>query len=402
MEKLKSLQFAILGTIILLISCSPSGNVNTPEDAGLSGDALELASEKMQEYIDSGRLAGISTLIIRNGVQVHQENLGFADIENQKPIEENTIYRMFSMSKPITAAALMTLYDEGKFRLDDRVADYIPEFEGLKVYDNEGSTYAELEGDLTIRHLLTHTSGISYGWGNGFVDSLYRVNGIGSWDQELGEQVKKLAGMPLNFQPGTGYVYGLSIDVAGYLIEVLSGETLDEFLKARVFDPLKMVDTQFHVPEEKHERFAELYSMGQEGHLRKPGGEFEDVFLKPAIIISGGGGLVGTIGDYARFCLMLRNGGELDGVRILEESTVQLIMTDQLPETASFQEGMGYGLGGSVDPETGEYSWGGAASTKFWINPSLDLIIVTCTQLMPSDESYAREFKKLVENAIIE
>ena len=340
MEKIKSLKFALLGLIILLISCNPSVNVITPEDVGLSNDTLELASKKMQEYIDSGRLAGISTLIIKDGVQVHQKNFGFSDIEKQKPIEDNTIYRMFSMSKPITTAALMTLYDEGKFKLDDRLADYIPEFEGLKVFNNDGSNYAELEGDLSIRHLLTHTSGISYGWGRNHVDSLYRVNAVGGWDQTLGEQVKKLAKMPLNFQPGTQYEYGLSIDVAGYLIEVLSGVTLDKFFETRIFDPLQMVDTRFHVPEEKHERLAGLYSRDNEGILVKPGDEFEDSFKKPAIIFSGGGGLVGTIGDYARFCSMLRNGGELDGVRILEESSVQLIMSNQKPETAQIGKGM--------------------------------------------------------------
>jgi CubicO group peptidase (beta-lactamase class C family) len=399
------LTFVLSGLIILIISCNPSVNVTTPEDVGLSSDSLELASKKMQEYIDSGRLAGISTLIIKNGVQVQLENFGYSDIENQKPIEDNTIYRMFSMTKPITAAALMTLYDEGKFKLDDRVADYIPEFEGLKVFNNDGSNYAELEGDLTIRHLLTHTSGISYGWGRNHVDSLYRANDVGSWDQTLGEMMKKLAKMPLNFQPGTNYEYGLSIDVAGYLIEVLSGETLDKFFEARIFDPLKMPDTRFHVPEGKYERFSEVYSRDERGALVKPGGDFEDRFTKPAVTFSGGGGLVGTIGDYARFCMMLRNGGELDGVRILEESSVQLIMSNQMPEIAQnvkFGKGMGYGLGGSVNLETDEYSWGGAAGTKFWINPTEDLIIVTCIQLMPGDARYASDFKSLVENAIIE
>ena len=402
MKGINFLKFALSGLIILLISCNPSVTVTTPEDVGLSSDSLELASKKMQEYIDSGRLAGISTLIIKDGVQVQQENFGFADIENQKPIEYNTIYRMFSMTKPITAAALMTLYDEGKFKLDDRLADYIPEFEGLKVFNNDGSNYADLEGDLTIRHLLTHTSGISYGWSGNHVDSLYNVSGVKDLNQTIGDQVKKLAEMPLNFQPGTNYEYGLSIDVAGYLIEVLSGETLDKFFEVRVFDPLIMPDTRFHVPGEKHDRLAGVYSGDEQGTLVRPGGDFEDRFKEPATKFSGGGGLVGTIGDYARFCLMLRNGGELDGVRILEESSVQLIMSNQMPETAQFSKGMGYGLGGSVNLETGEYNWGGAAGTRFWINPTEDLIIITCIQLFPDDDSYARDFKSLVESAIIE
>jgi CubicO group peptidase (beta-lactamase class C family) len=403
MKRINFLKYTLAGLIILLIACNPSVNVTTPEDVGLSSDSLELASEKMQEYVDNGKWAGISTMIIKNGVILSKEYFGYADIEQQKPIEENTIYRMFSMSKPITAAALMTLYDEGKFKLDDRLADYIPEFEGLKVFNNDGSNYAELQGDLTIRHLLTHTSGISYGWDNEHVDSLYRVNNIGDKDQTIAEQVKKLAKMPLNFQPGTSYHYGLSIDVAGYLIEVLSGETLDQFFKERIFDPLKMPDTRFYVPEEKLDRFAALYSRDKQDVLVKMGDEAVDRFKSPVTLFSGGGGLVGTIGDYARFCLMLKNGGELEGARILEESTVQLIMTNQMPETARFREGMGYGLGGSVNIETGEYGWGGAAGTKFWINPAEDLIIVTATQLMgKANGEYALDFKKLVENAIIE
>jgi len=395
---------AVLAVLVLLASCDQNRGTITPEKVGLSSDTLELAVLKMQEYVDSGKLAGIATLIMKNGKMVHQERYGFADIENQKPIEEGTIFRIFSMTKPITAVALMTLYDQGKFQLDDKVSEYIPEFKGALVYtpDEDSFKLEPQNNEMTIRHLLTHTSGITYGWDqNSYVDSLYRVTGAGGWDSStIGEKVKILAGLPLKYQPGTRWEYGLSIDVAGYLVEVFSGMPFDNYLKTKVFDPLKMDDTGFFVSEEKHDRLAEVYYLDGEGNLRS-GGQFGDRFKKPVKVFSGGGGLVSTMNDYLNFCRMLLNGGDLYGARILQESTVKLIMSDQLPEEAQYRDNMGYGLAGTVNLESGEYAWGGAASTNFWIDPGNEMIIITYTQLMPSDHSYAYAFKNLVRRSMV-
>ncbi len=396
--------FFFILSFFLLNSCSESSKTVTPESVGLSSDTLKLAEQKMQEYIDLGKLSGISTMVIKNGKTVERANFGFADIENQKPIEDNTISRIFSMTKPITAVALMTLYDEGKFQLDDKISKYIPEFKDTKVYVKTGDSFSLVpqENEITIRNLLTHTSGISYGWDrNSYVDSLYRVNNVGGWDATIGEKVKLLAQMPLNFQPGTQWKYGLSIDVAGYLIEVLSGQPLDEFFKTRVFDPLKMDDTGFYVPEEKHDRLALLYGIDRDGKLKASGGNFGDAFKKPVVLFSGGGGLVSTMDDYATFCQMLLNGGELNGTRIIKDETAKLIMSDQLPKTAKYTADSGYGLSGAVKYSNGEYSWSGAASTSFLINPKEQLIVIAFTQLMPSNYEYADKFKKMVESALL-
>jgi len=401
MKKQQALLAFLAGLMILMASCGQQLSNSTPEDLGLSSDTLALASQKMQEFIADGKLAGIATLVMKEGMIVQREQFGFADIEKEQPVEENTIFRIFSMTKPITAVALMTLYEEGKFELDDKLSRYIPEFTDVMVYNAENQSVDELDNALTIRHLLTHTSGIVYGWGQSYVDSLYRVTGVGGWDSAtIGDKVRILATLPLKFQPGTAWEYGLSIDVAGYLVEVLSGVPLDEYFKSKIFDPLHMDDTGFHVPEEKLERFAEVYSRDGEGAL-KPGDFMSEAFKKPAIMFSGGGGLVSTMDDYLTFCRMLLNGGTLEGVKILEESTVKLIMSDQLPETASYREGNGYGLAGQVNLESGEYSWAGAASTNFWIDPSNQMIIIAYAQLMPSDHSYAYAFNNIVKRALI-
>ncbi len=304
------------------------------------------------------------------------------------------------MTKPITAVALMTLYDEGKFQLDDKVSEYIPEFEGAQVYNAETKSLEPQTEELTIRHLLTHTSGIPYGWDpKAYVDSLYRVRSAGTWDGTIGEKVKILAKIPLKSQPGTTYEYGLGIDVAGYLVEVLSGIPLDEYMKTKIFDPLNMDDTGFYVPEEKHNRLALVYS-NMNDSLTAPQ-NMNEVFKKPVTLFSGGGGLVSTVDDYLTFCKMLLNGGELNGTRILKEETVQMIMSDQLPQGAKYADNKGYGLAGEVNYETGEYGWAGAASTKFWIDPKNDMIVITAAQLMPGNYSYAGEFKEIVDRAVV-
>jgi len=397
---------SLLSTIlVLLVSCNQGIKTVTPEKVGMSGDTLKVAAQKMMDIIEQGKLAGVSVMVIKDGSIVERENFGYADIENNIPLKDNTIFRIYSMTKPVTAVALMTLYDEGKFDLDDKVSMYIPEFENIMVYSPEkASHYLDFQTEeMTVRNLLTHTSGIPYGWDpRSFVDSLYRVNGVGSWDSTtLEDKTKLLAEMPLKFQPGTKWEYGLSIDVAGYLVEVLSGQKLDEFFKARIFDPLKMDDTGFYVPSEKQDRLSEVYRVDREKGLMKIDNSGSNQFKKPPILLSGGGGLVSTMDDYSRFCMMLLNGGELDGVRILEESTSRMIMSDQMPEGAIYSEGFGFGLAGAVNLKTGEYSWLGAASTNFWIDSPNRMITLVFTQLMPSDHRYADQYREIVRDALI-
>lgn len=229
--------FLTLFTAILMsqVSCTKTTKQGTGDIAGISGDSVESALTLMQQYIDSEKLAGISVMVIRDNETVVRKNFGFADKPNSKPIEDNTIFRVFSMTKPITAVALMTLYDEGKFKLDDKVADFIPEFAETKVYNAETETLEPQNTPMTIRHLLTHTSGLTYGWDQkSYVDSLYRVTGASGWDGVIGDKVKILAGIPLKHQPGTTYEYSVSIDVAGYLVEVLSGMPLDKYMKTKI------------------------------------------------------------------------------------------------------------------------------------------------------------------------
>lgn len=403
MKKILTAFVLILSFLTIQFSCSTPGGNAQPEDVGLSSDTLNAASQEMQQYIENGKLAGISTLIFKDGVIVQRKNYGYADMENQKPVTDSTIFRIYSMTKPVTAAALMTLYDEGKFELDDKVSEYLPDFEGMMVYNAETKSEEPQEEEMTIRHLLTHTSGIPYGWDQqAYVDSLYRARGGSGWDGILAEKIKILTEIPLKHQPGTIWEYGLGIDVAGYLIEVLSGMPLDEYFEQEIFNPLNMDDSGFYVPESKHNRFSKLYTKNKEGELVEMQGMMSTIFKSPVTLFSGGGGLVSTADDYLKFCRMLLNGGELNGVRILESTTAEMIITDQLPELAEYKEEIGYGLAGSVDLTRGVYGWAGAASTKFWIDPANEMIIMIFAQLMPSDYSYADEFYETVRNGLNE
>lgn len=401
MKKIKSLQVSLAAllalTLIISFSCNNASNTLT----GLSIDTLNLADAKMQSYVDEGKLSGISVLVLKDGETVHQRTFGLAHLAEERMLEEDAIFRIYSMSKPITAAALMMLYDEGKFQLDDPVAIYIPEFKETKVWV-DGEEVDQQEA-FTIRHLLTHTAGFCYGWDVSHVDSLYALAAPGGlWGLgTLEKAMKVLATIPLKNQPGSKYEYSVSIDVAGYLVEVLSGLPFDEFLQTRIFDPLGMNDTGFDVPEEDFGRLAMIYTnTPQSEELTAVEGLTNGVKEK-VTLFSGGGGLVSTIGDYGKFGQMLLNGGELNGTRVLEESTVKLIMSDQMPSTASFEEGMGYGLGGSVNLSTSEYSWGGMASTLFVADPENKMVILAFTQYIPfMGVPYASEFHELVRKAL--
>ena len=391
----------MIGTILLILTLFFSCNSVPESKIGLSADSLVQADAKMKAYVDEGKLPCVANLILKDGKVVHRNIYGLAHMGEEKALEEDAIFRIYSMSKPITAAALMILYDEGKFKLDDPVAMFIPEFTDTKVWvDGEEVEQAE---PFTIRHLLTHTAGFCYGSGTSHVDSLYRqispegLFGIASLEEMIG----LLAPIPLKNQPGTKYEYSLSIDVAGYLAEVLSGMPFDKFLQTRLFDPLKMVDTGFEVPEEDQDRLAMIYTPDDENGGLKPMEELTNGVKQKVVLFSGGGGLVSTLSDYSRFGQMLLNGGELDGVRVLEESTVELIMSDQMPKDIIFREGVRYGLGGYFNPTTKEYGWSGMASTDFVADPENNMVILSFTQYVPfMGIPFAREYRDLVRGAL--
>jgi len=401
MRRNKSFQQPLLIILALILTILFSCNNASETLSGLSVDTLNLADAKMQSFVDEGKLSGISVLVIKDGKTVRQRTFGLAHIGEERMLEEDAIFRIYSMSKPITAVALMMLFEEGEFRLDDPVAKYIPEFKETKVWV-DGEAVAQQES-FTIRHLLTHTAGFCYGWDVSHVDSLYaQASPEGLWGLgTLEKAMKVLATIPLKNQPGSKYEYSVSIDVAGYLVEVLSGLPFDEFLQTRLFDPLGMDDTGFDVPEEDFGRLSMIYTKTSESEELTPVENLTKGVMQKVTLFSGGGGLVSTIGDYGKFGQMLLNGGELNDTRVLEESTVKLIMSDQMPSTASFEEGMGYGLGGSVNLLTSEYSWGGMASTLFVADPVNDMVILAFTQYIPfMGVPFASEYHELVRKAL--
>jgi CubicO group peptidase (beta-lactamase class C family) len=406
-----------------------------PEAVGLSSARLKNVTRLVQGYIDSGRLAGAMSLVARRDQVVHCETYGQADLETGRPMTPDTIFRIYSMTKPIASVALMTLYEEGKFQLDDPAAKYIPEFKDLKVF--AGGTADKYETreparPMTVRDLLMHTSGLV---GAGIVSDptmivsqLYGKAGIqgSASGGTLADMVKKLGELPLQVDPGSRWIYGISTDLVGYLCEVLSGQPLDRFLEERLFQPLGMQDTGFQVPAEKLDRFAANYRPGAAGEpslvtIDRP--DENSVYVRPRTYFSGSGGLVSTMADYLRFCRMLARGGELDGARILGTRTLQYMAMNHLPNGGDLTtvgarlgetsfHGIGFGLGFAVllNPATaqiigtpGEFYWGGAASTAFFVSPVEELITIFLTQLMPSSTyPIRRELRATVHGAIVE
>ncbi len=392
---------------------------STPESVGMSSVRLDRLSAGMQALIDDGRLAGITTMIARHGKVIHFETYGHQDVAAGTAMAEDSIFRIYSMSKPITGVALMMLYEEGMFRLSDPVEKYIPSFKGLAVAtgeDENGITTEPADHPMTIRELMSHTSGLSYGiFSQSPVDTKYREANMMAPGSTLQDMIDKMSGIPLRQQPGTIWHYSLSVDVQGYLVEVLSGKRFDEFLQERIFTPLSMVDTGFFVPRGAVNRFAAVYTYDDEGKLTAPPqNDARRAYLDPPTFLSGGGGLVSTSTDYMRFCQMLLNGGELDGVRLLAPLTVELMHRNQLPldyPEMSPGSGMGFGLDFAVvmDPvaadaiSKGEYYWGGAAGTWFWIDPGEDLVFVGMIQQFGQGRPDVRSLsRRLTYQAILE
>ena len=365
----------------------------SPEDAGMSSERLERLSSSMQALVDDGQLAGITTMIARHGKIVHTGTFGHQNIAEGVPMAEDTIFRIYSMSKPITGVALMMLYEEGKFRLADSVEKFIPEFKGLKVAAGEGADgpiVEDADHPMTIRELMSHSAGLSYGlFSRSQVDDMYNEANVLDGESTLKDMIDKLSKIPLRQQPGSMWHYSVAVDVQGYLVEVLSGQPFDEFLTERIFEPLGMNDSGFHVPPESADRFSAVYTHDEEGNLTaQEGFGGRRNYLEPVTFFSGGGGLVASTMDYMRFCQMVANGGELDGVRLLSPLTIELMQRDQLPPGVQTSPGTGFGLDFAVvlDPveadgiSKGEYYWGGAAGTWFWIDPVEDLVFVGMIQ----------------------
>ena len=385
-------------------------------DVGISAQRLERLDAGMQRMVDEGKLAGVVTLLARHGKLVFADVVGKQNLETGVPMARDSIFRIYSMSKPITGVALMMLYEEGMFRLNDPVSKYIPGFANLKVHvgDTAGGSpkLEDANRSMTMAELMSHSGGLGYGLGSAnHVDRLYREQRVLNADASLQTMIDKLSSLPLLAQPGTRWYYSIGVDVQGYLVEQLSGMLFPEFLQERVFDPLGMVDTAFYVPEEKLDRVALIYGADENSHLEEA--DMGQTRTSMPAGPSGGGGLWGTADDYLRFTQMLLNGGELDGVRLLAPRTVEMMRTNYLSAEAlpTMRAGTGFGLDFAVvhDPAaarepyvTGSYFWGGAAGTWFWIDPVTDLTFVgMIQQLGASVQEVQGISRNLVYQAVV-
>ena len=402
-----------------------------PADVGLDAERLERLERHLRTYVDDGRMPGWLVAVARRGQLAHVGTYGQRDMEAGLPVETDTIWRIYSMTKPITAVAALMLWEEGAFELNDPVRWYIPSFKGLRVWRGGSSVRPETEPvteEMRIWHLFTHTSGLTYGFMQAHpVDALYRQAGF-EWGVppglDLAGVCDTLAGLPLVFQPGTEWNYGMSTDVLGRVVEVVSGMPFAEFVQQRLLDPLGMSETLWHVPDELADRLAALYvptpGTGKAVRFDSMGSAARTA---PSATM-GGGGLCSTAADYLRFAEMLRRRGELDGVRLLSPRTVAFMASNHLPGNADLTkygrrlfsettfDGVGFGLGVSVtiDPvaakvpgNIGDHGWGGAASTAYWVDPVLDMVVLFMTQLLPSDSLPIRaRLRQLVHAAVIE
>ena len=399
-----------------------------PKRAGFAPERINRITEHLDKnYVTPGKIAGCQTLVARHGHVAYFKSQGLMDRERRKPLTDDTIFRLYSMTKPITSVALMTLFEQGHFQLNDPVSRFIPTWRDHKVWvSGEGASMgtAAPARPMTMRHVLSHTGGLTYGATNHPVDRIYREVGVGRGAGEtLSGFAEKLAKVPLRYQPGERWMYSLSTDVCGYLVEAISGKSFDQYLQETIFDPLDMKDTSFMVAQRKADRFAANYERQADKTLKLIDDPERSNYLKPPTFFSGGGGLTGTTADYLRFCEMLRRGGELGGVRILGPRTIELMHLNHLAggkdlsgmavgafsETA--YEGVGFGLGfamtlGQVEAGAlggGDYYWGGAASTIFWVDPKEDLVVIFMTQLMPSATfNFRGQLRNIIYSAIVE
>ncbi len=409
-----------------------------PSSAGLDERQLPRITEHLQaRYIDAGRIAGCQIAVARHGQVGYFRSFGAADLERSVPVRPGTIWRIYSMTKPVTGVALMSLYERGMFQLGDPVTRFIPQWRDLKVRER-GPAGTELlvdpERPMTVRDLLMHTSGLGFGGGKTLAELFSaqgQVPGVGfapghrpGSKATLETMIDRYAGHPLEFHPGTAWLYSVSTDVCARLVEIISGQRFDHYLRHVVFEPLGMRDTAFRVPEDKVHRFAACYRRDAAKRLVLADDPRRSGYREEPSFLSGGGGLVSTTADYLRFCQMMLNGGELDGARILGRKTIELMTSNHLPGDADLRSvafpggygevgfaGMGFGLTVAVAKapaltqvigSAGEYMWGGAASTIFWVDPAEDLIVVFMTQLLPSGTfNFRGQLKALVYPALV-
>jgi len=400
-----------------------------PEEVGFDAQRLQRVEAHFRRYVDDGKLPGFTVVVARRGRVVLHAHHGLADVEAQRPVADDTIWRIYSMTKPITSVAVLMLYERGLLELTDPVARYIPSFGDLRVYRsgsaaNPGTVPAS--EPMRIWHLLTHTAGLTYGWHHAHaVDEMYRAKGFEFGvppGMDLAAACDAWAALPLLFEPGTEWNYSVATDVLGRVVEVVSGRPLDAFLAEEVFTPLGMEDTAFHVAPDEVGRLAGLYMPNPQGGLLRNSVMGDKVTQEPTFL-SGGGGLVSTAADYHRFTQMLARGGELDGARLLGPHTVAYMTRNHLPGGAdlerfgrpisseSYNQGVGFGLGVSVVVDAaagktltheGEYAWGGLASTAFYVDPAAEVTAMFFTQLVPSSTYPIRsQLRALVNQALV-
>jgi CubicO group peptidase (beta-lactamase class C family) len=406
--------------LALLITALSSGVISKdlpsarPEDVGLSSERLARMDKALHAFVDAGRTPGVVTLVARHGKVVHVDAYGKADVVSGRPTRADDIFRMFSMTKPITSTALLMLYEEGRFQLTDPLSRFLPAFADIRVYAGStpqgGMRLDALKRPITIHDVFRHTAGFSYGpFGNTPVDKAYNEADV--LGKDLPALIEKVAKLPLLAQPGERWIYSVAHDVQAALVEKISGQKFDEFVRQRIFVPLEMNDSMFKVPAEKKPRLPGLYATGRDGKLvvdTSPlGRDYGDA-------VFGGHSISTTIGDYALFAQMLLNKGQLNGVRLLSPKTVELMSMNHLPGPAmaagGVRPGTGYGLGVSVllDPaaagnlgSVGEFGWSGAANTHVFIDPKEDLVAIYCTQLMLTDFGLRSEFATLLYQSIV-
>jgi len=388
-----------------------------PEKAGMSADRLARIGTVMQQYVDQARLGGVVMLLLRNGNVVYEKSLGKLDVEKGTPMPQDAIFRIASQSKALTSVSIMILMEEGRLVLGDPVSKFIPEFKNTRVAVKsdekgaEGYVTVPAKREITIRDLLTHTAGISYG--SGPAADLYKAAQLQGWNftqkqMPIGESIKKLATLPFDAHPGEKYIYGYNTDILGYVVEVASGMSLADFVRTRITQPLKMVDTHFYLPPEKVSRFTPVYGL-KNGKIELVEAADKNFYVSgPRMSYSGGAGLLATAEDYARFLQMMLNGGELEGARILSPKTVELMTVNHVGSLYSDRQGFGLGfwvtehLGRTGEPgSVGAFGWGGAYHTVYWVDPAERLVAVFMTQMMPAGNLDDHgKFRALVYQAI--
>jgi CubicO group peptidase (beta-lactamase class C family) len=393
-----------------------------PEDAGFSAERLSRIDNLLEPHIKNQTLPGAVAYIVRNGKVVYYKSWGTSNMATNTPLKKDDIFRIASMTKAITSLAVMMLYEEGKFLLDDPISRFIPEFKSpqvIKTYNAKDTTFTTepANREITIRHLLTHSSGIDYPFiGSEAHRSIYTKHkispGLGNLEEALGDEIKSLAKLPLAHQPGEKFTYGLNTDVLGYLVEVVSGIPFDQFLRQRVFDKLGMKDAYFSLPKEKHNRLVVLHEGTDDGKVRpitnKPFDLNPDYPKFPTRYPSGGGGLSCTVEDYAKFLQLFLNNGEYNGVRLLSRKTVELILTDQLNPPIENEVGLGFGLETAKNDfqspaSIGSFSWAGAFNTHYWADPKEKIIGILFTNVYNTREwSVGDRFKALTYQAVID